>query len=635
MSVRTQLARQARQDRTAALADLARFIRGPRPIVGRAFEDVAAGHRATMSLEGIAGEVVSDVEAYVRAVERADEAGWLVDFCAALMNADAVKDGFAQKATVLGPTGGVNPQATYDADKRSFHPLVQARLQLEAAPQLCRIDIDGEAKGTGFLVRPHLVLTGYHVVSKLIVNGKIAKDSEQRLVAVFDDMRDLRGSILTRLPEVHVPVAPAWLVGSSHCLPIEELGVSPDDDTYADAIHITDGPWDYALIRLQRIVNPTHAGLRLGTMVSPTDQIVVFHHPKGKSLVGSHGEVVCMLGRSVRFKHTANTKDGSSGGPCFNSMFEVVGIHQAGPRSAAIRGKRVPNRAIPIHPFREKIQAHFTQQPPAELTPILVVDRDHPVIGRDATQDWIWHAVPKDSPAGGSAGNKILVVRGTTGRGKKFTVEILRTMLKDGPHMLVDLDAGNMVEDTPVTLAQKILAAVNADASRLPANESLTTDLTWIKFKLMQEIRSAIDAVRNNRTLWVAIHFPETGVLPRGSKIRETLDALYGQVLQVDWLRLVLLGLKVELPHEVRAVSTVEPLKALTAADVMTYFERRWAKPTGVANSANLRNFVEQQLISSVPGANDDPPPPEYHKELVSVLRKFERLLGAMMGGGQ
>jgi hypothetical protein len=84
-------------------------------------------------------------------------------------------------------------------------------------------------------------------------------------MAVFNDVRDRPGSRVTRQPEVPVPVAKDWLVDSSHCLPVELLGVPHDNDSYADAIHITDGPWDYALIRLQRIVDPTHAGLPLGT----------------------------------------------------------------------------------------------------------------------------------------------------------------------------------------------------------------------------------------------------------------------------------------------------------------------------------------------------------------------------------
>ena len=157
------------------------------------------------------------------------------------------------------------------------------------------------------------------------------------------------------------------------------------------------------------------------------------------------------------------------------------------------------------------------------------------------------------------------MVRSAKGRGRKFTLDILRTLLKDGPHVFADLDAGNMVQDTPVTFAQKLLVAVHADPSGLPPNESLTTDLNWIKFKLMPSVRNAIDAIRGNRTVWIAIRYPQKGVLLKGSKIREALDALYGQVLEAEWLRLLLVGLKIDVPNEVRAVTTVETLRPLTA----------------------------------------------------------------------
>src|SRR5262249_44706738 len=156
------------------------------------------------------------------------------------------------------------------------------------------------------------------------------------------------------LPAVQIAAAKDWLVASSQCHPLEQLGVGPQDDAYADAIDSEHGPWDYALIRLEKTVSPAHKGLPLGALVAEKQKIVVYHHPQGKALVGTRGEVTCLLGRGVRFKHTANTKDGSSGGPCFNSDYEVVGIHQAGARSSK-RRRKIPNRAVPVRAFLGKI----------------------------------------------------------------------------------------------------------------------------------------------------------------------------------------------------------------------------------------------------------------------------------------
>lgn len=608
--------------RQAALEALARAIRGPRPVVARAFDDVLVAGRVAVSLEAIAGDVTSDVEAYARALQRADEAGCLKAFCEDLVRADAVEsEVFARRARDLFGSNGIVPQGTVDPYTPSFDPDVDGSRKLQAAPQLCRIDIDGAPVGSGFLVKPHLVLTCYHVVSRLIENGREREGSEKRLRIVFDDRRGLRSNVLTLIPAVPVGVPQYWLVDSSHCHPLEALEVDADDEAYANEIDVDAGPWDYALIRLEKIANLACKGLPLGKLSGDNDEaIVVFHHPSGKSLIGTPGNVARLMGQGVRFKHTANTKGGSSGGPCFNSEYVVVGLHQAGGRKNGVL-----NRAVPIHPIQAKIVAKL-QDPPPELKTILALNDGHVVIGRDDTQQWIWRAVPKDPPAQRGAGGRILVVKGSEGRGKEFTLDILRTLLAGGPHIIADLDAGNMIEDTPLTFVGKVLAALNVNAKELPrSNESLTTDLNWLKLTLMPAVRNAINGVRGDRTVWIAFRYPKDGVLPEGSKIRDALDAFYAQVGQVDWLRLVLLGLRVEVPDEVKGERTIENLKPLSGTEVATYFVRRWTElgvPSDRVTLASFANKIVREL-----GGDNEAPPAEYHEELAKEVVDLERSL--------
>jgi hypothetical protein len=620
-----------REAREAMLDGLARAIRGPRLVVARAFEETFAGKGGVISLEAIAGAVANDTEAYSRALRRADREGWLKAFCVQLMQADAVADRriFAERARELfGDTVDVT-QATFDPYNTSYDPSVDGMRKRQAAPQLCRIDIDGKAAGTGFLVRAHLVLTCYHVVAPLIDTGTERDGSHQRLSIVFDDRRDLRGSAVTLLPGVPIGVPKKWLVDSSHCLPIEELGVASDDDTYADEIDAVKGPWDYALIRLEKIVSPAYKGLPLGMLgISNEEAITVYHHPRGKPLVGTPGKVASLLGQGVRFKHTVNTKDGSSGGPCFNSEYDVVGIHQAGRRAFLGSKHPVPNRAVPIHPIRVQIMA-MLQDPPPEMKTILALDTGHIVIGRDDTQQWIWRAVPKEPALPPGLLDRILVVKGAEGRGKKFTLDIMRTLLAGGAHMLTDLDAGNMVEDTPLTFARKVLVAFNADVGGLPTNESLTTDLNWLKTKLMPKILAAIDGIRGGRTVWIGVRYPRDGVLPEGSKIRDALDAFYVQVKEVDWLRLVLLDLRVDVPDDVRNDTTTETLKPLSVAEVVTYFERRWTELGVAADKAALEVFAE--TIVQAEWGIEEFPAAHYHRKLVASIRNKELKLVAKL----
>jgi hypothetical protein len=327
------------------------------------------------------------------------------------------------------------------------------------------------------------------------------------------------------------------------------------------------------------------------------------------------------MGNGVRFKHTVNTQGGSSGAPCFNSAYEVVGLHQAGPEEAP---EGVPNRAVPVHRFRQKIIDKLAEPLP-EVKPILALAGGKTVIGRAATQQWIWRAIPKAADAPGSSSSKILVVKGAEGTGKKFTVDILRTVLTDGPHIVADLDAGNMIEDTPLTFAGKVLVSLTANDKRLPPNQGLTTDLNWLKLTLMPAIRKEIDEVRAERTVWIVFRYPADGVLPERSKIRDALDALYAQVGQVDWLRLVLLGLQVDVPEEVSAVTTTESLKLVGGAEVATYFQRRWTE-LGVPADPALLETLADDIVAEVRG-DSETPPANYHERLVTRVVKLERAL--------
>jgi hypothetical protein len=166
------------KSRKVALDRLARLIRGPRLVVTRIFNETCAAKGGAPSLEAIASDLTNDTEVYGRALRRADIEGWLKEFCVRLIQAEAVEVIFARRTGDLFGRVDSVPQATFDPYNVSHDPLVESSRQRNAAPQSCRIDIDGHAAGTGFLVKPHLALTGYHVIAPLIEHGKERDGSE-------------------------------------------------------------------------------------------------------------------------------------------------------------------------------------------------------------------------------------------------------------------------------------------------------------------------------------------------------------------------------------------------------------------------------------------------------------------------
>ena len=328
-----------------------------------------------------------------------------------------------------------------------------------AMDRVCRIFIDGAARGCGVLVNDMIVATSAHVVEPLVEEAakdgpfRRAKDSLKRLELRFPQPggggRDV------------APLAPEWLAFYSPPAGCERA--KPFDVYDLRKIALPHGPWDVALIRLAQ--PPAH--FRQGTARMNDDppefrfKLNILHYPPAKEnrLMESEGEYLGRLSKSARLRllHDAITIPGCSGSPCFNSDWEVVAIHQGGASDAA--AKRKVNRAVPVAPWLPEVPS--AEAPLVFLRTVPAIDgvAAQPVIGRRTHQRRIRAACRPDAPAA----DRLFVIRGARGRGKSFSIRLLQNLREQG-HTLCVLDLEGMTGLDEVRFASLVLGVLGEAA---------------------------------------------------------------------------------------------------------------------------------------------------------------------------
>jgi hypothetical protein len=175
----------------------------------------------------------------------------------------------------------------------------------EAGAFRCRIKVNGHIAGSGILVSYRFVLTAWHVVNKK--NGWPAS-TPPRIEIITSDGKTLPA----RLSE---PFSP--------CHAAEWDGETPTDEQLK-------GHDDFALLRLAQ---PAGFSLGFALLMDPAPvwhdgiRSLLVHFPQGED-VGVSDCTAFFGGASRRYKHTAQTDGGSSGGALFSNQFEFIGIHQ-------------------------------------------------------------------------------------------------------------------------------------------------------------------------------------------------------------------------------------------------------------------------------------------------------------------
>lgn len=187
---------------------------------------------------------------------------------------------------------------------------------IEQAASVCRIEqSNGEAMGTGFLVKQNLLLTNYHVLTE---NDKPDGTLRDRI-----DVNANLDDIVLRFGCFSSEVS-GETIGQTFKLssnPIKKL--SPTRNL------------DYVLLEVEdRILQCSDVrpvDLDYDKLPNKRDGINILQHPNGQTikLALSRNGVIEINENNGIIQYASKTAGGSSGSPCFNENWQVVALHHA------------------------------------------------------------------------------------------------------------------------------------------------------------------------------------------------------------------------------------------------------------------------------------------------------------------
>lgn len=221
---------------------------------------------------------------------------------------------------------------------------------LKIQRQVCCVELEGRALGTGFLVGPDTVLTNWHVF-------EIAKNAAKtdKIGCRFDYVRLPAGNMD---PGRLIMIAGGDAIDGSP-YSAAEITAKPDDPPP------TKDQLDYALLRLadrageQQIEGAPRAWIKLppAPFPLPADSpILIVQHPEGApmKLALDTQAVIGPNGNGTRIRYRTNTDRGSSGSPVFTMDWDIVALHHFGDPKWT---NPIFNQGVPIELIQQRLSA--------------------------------------------------------------------------------------------------------------------------------------------------------------------------------------------------------------------------------------------------------------------------------------
>ncbi|GAA1553069.1 trypsin-like peptidase domain-containing protein [Kribbella sancticallisti] len=441
------------------------------------------------------------------------------ELCIGQLVAKGLLDGFAQALRARGLE--IDTTAAV-SDRINFEGMSDF---LERAKTFrCRVEVDDTFRGSGCLVGPGLVLTAWHVVR--VQGPGIVQNPEPKVSVTLADGSTHQAA-----------VPPSY---ASPCGDDEWRSLSPRSDADVLDRH------DVALLAL-RTPAARHLGFaRIPAVVPPAasrSKLYLLDFPMGQDKQLGEGTTWKIRSVSARLRHDIKTGSGSSGGACFNSSYELFGLHQGG-HGKGRNGKY--GRLVPLSLFIDDLAALIT----TDIAPTGLWHLDGQssqlVIGRDLFVSAVAEAGKETTRVRGIRVKRRNVAGGDeTGLG--FSHRMLNELLlrRGGEHLLVRIPLDEPVADLISDISQRIQAAgvaatlVPSPGGVDPAQAAPEAAARDQASRLAAAVNEA--AAELGRTVWL---FVDTPSVPLPEPARLHLEGLVAACLAQPRIRLVIAGLE-------------------------------------------------------------------------------------------
>jgi V8-like Glu-specific endopeptidase len=398
-----------------------------------------------------------------------------------------------------------------------------AKFAREANAFGCRIRKGDKIVGSGVLVGPNTVLTAWHVIAP---NGppQLAPAIE---VILSDDKR-----IRARPPAAY----------ESQCSARERANLFPASDAEVQDLH------DVAVLRLER-----PAGALLGTAKLPdtpasyvrNGAILVVHYPKGRKVGVGTGSLNKIRNLTARWSHTVeDTREGSSGGGCFDATLTLLGIHQG-------KDPRGQGRLVPASCFYNQLRdIVVNDQAPPRMWSLDGTPEGEFVIGRQAFFE-AFSTVRRYPRVRGIRIKRANAAGGLSGL--PFTYEILEQLVARRTDLrLMRLSFEALVDDVANEIARRATEA-GIEVKPIPPKAGVADGQSapeGVGADRGRRVAALIDAkaAELGIEVWIFIDHP---AIAFGDAPRSTLEAFVDASIRHDHIRLAIAGFEaVALPGE-------------------------------------------------------------------------------------
>lgn len=236
-------------------------------------------------------------------------------------------DRVAEQLHIDGPTPEIKFQRIVRSGAGFIPPADWDLRKAKIEKCVCRVEQDGVPLGTGFLVKPDLVLTNFHVVEPYIKSKAWAG-----VQCRFDYKAAISTGVIYQLsahqPEVASSPPSSWDLNPN------AAGPEPDKLDFA-LIRLAEPAGNLPLGQSPEANAPVRGHIDLSKVkeqkISKDAIVLIMQHPRGGPLQQDIGFITDVIKDGLRLRHSANTLEGSSGAPCF-AIHDLtpVAIHHLG-----------------------------------------------------------------------------------------------------------------------------------------------------------------------------------------------------------------------------------------------------------------------------------------------------------------